>query len=381
MVAPTTAVSGSNVSIVVTGLSVISQATFGGVDLLATSAFGSTSVSASGSNAFNKTTWFIVPTSLFAGTYLLTVTDLGTGLLVQSAITVTPAMTITPTSGAKGTTLSASATGFAASSAITARINGQVVALSAATTTASGAISAATFTIPLTALATNNFTITDAAGNTAIATFTLKTPTMMLTPDTAAIGTTVQIIGNDFTANSPIVVQVGGMIVTTVPAALTSSATGSFIAYMSVPGGLAGNVTVTAIDNSNNVGTAILTVGAGSGSTAMPNQTTMTSTAQTTTSSGTPSTTFTAGSTVKAGFVLQSTGGSRDVVVAVTWQQGAKVYNMASFQTTMSTAANTVSFSNLIPAGVTGTWTATLQVFASDGVTPLGVTTLNFTVS
>jgi hypothetical protein len=113
----------------------------------------------------------------------------------------------------------------------------------------------------------------------------------------------------------------------------------------------------------------------------MPSQATMTSTAQTTTSSGTPSTTFTAGSTVKAGFVLQSTGGSRDVVVAVTWQQGAKVYNMASFQTTMSTAANTVSFSNLIPAGVTGTWTATLQVFASDGVTPLGVTTLNFTVS
>jgi len=150
---------------------------------------------------------------------------------------------------------------------------------------------------------------------------------------------------------------------------------------MSVPGGLAGNVTVTAIDNSNNVGTAILAVGAGQGSTAMPSQATMTSTAQTTTSSGTPSTTFTAGSTVKAGFVLQSTGGSRDVVVAVTWQQGAKVYNMASFQTTMSTTASTVSFSNLIPAGVTGTWTATLQVFASDGVTPLGVTTLNFTVS
>jgi len=138
---------------------------------------------------------------------------------------------------------------------------------------------------------------------------------------------------------------------------------------------------VTAIDSSNNVGTAIVTVGAATGSTAMPNQATMSSTAQTTTASGTPATTFTAGSTVKASFVLQSTGGSRDVVVAVTWQQGAKVYNMASFQTTMSTTASTVSFSNLIPVGVTGTWTATMQVFASDGVTPLGVATLTFTVS
>jgi hypothetical protein len=107
----------------------------------------------------------------------------------------------------------------------------------------------------------------------------------------------------------------------------------------------------------------------------------MTSTAQTTTTSGTATTSFTAGSTVKAGFMLQSTTGSRDVVVAVTFQQGAKVYNMASFQTTMTTTANAVSFSNLIPAGATGTWTATLQVFASDGTTPLAVTTLTFTVA
>jgi len=171
------------------------------------------------------------------------------------------------------------------------------------------------------------------------------------------------------------------MIVNTAPASITTDSTGSFIAYATVPAGLTGNVTVTAIDSSNNVGTAIVTVGAGTGSTAVPNQTTMTSTAQTTTASGTPTTTFTVGSTVKAGFVLQTASGSRDVIVAVTWQQGAKVYGMASFQTTMSTTASAVSFSNLIPTGATGTWTATLQVLASDGVTPLGVTTLTFTVS
>jgi hypothetical protein len=388
--APTTAASGANVTITVTGLSKITNATFSNNYLVNLGAiqtvdgvnqFGEITVPVTGANAFSKTTWFIVPTGLFAGTYLLTLEDSNTGLSVQKAITVGPAIAVTPTTGSKGTLITVSGTGFAASSAITAKVNGAAVVLSTTTTNAAGAIQAATnFTIPVTASATNTLTITDAAGNSASATFTVATPVIQVSPSTAAAGSTVQVIGSAFTPSSPIVVQVNGQVVTTVPASLAANAGGDFITYITVPAGLSGNVTVTATDNSNNVGTATLTVGGSSG-TGVPNQTTMTSTAQTTTPSGTATTTFTAGSTVKASFMLQSTSGSRDVVVAVTWQQGAKVYSMASFQTTMTTTASAVSFSNLIPAGVTGTWTATLQVFAADGVTPLGVTTLTFTVS
>lgn len=388
--APTTAASGANVTITVTGLSKITDATFSNNYLVNSSAiqtvggvnqFGGITVPVTGANAFSKTTWFIVPTGLFAGTYLLTLQDSNTGLSVQKAITVGPAIAVTPTTGSKGTLITVSGTGFAASSAITAKVNGAAVVLSTTTTNATGAIQAATtFTIPVTASATNTLTITDAAGNSASATFTVATPVIQVSPSTAAAGSTVQVIGSAFTPSSPIVVQVNGQVVTTVPASLAANAGGDFITYITVPAGLSGNVTVTATDNSNNVGTATLTVGGSSG-TGVPNQTTMTSTAQTTTPQGTATTTFTAGSTVKASFMLQSTSGSRDVVVAVTWQQGAKVYSMASFQTTMTTTASAVSFSNLIPAGVTGTWTATLQVFAADGVTPLGVTTLTFTVS
>jgi hypothetical protein len=388
--APTTAASGANVTITVTGLSKITDATFSNNYLVNSNViqtvdgvnqFGEITVPVTGANAFSKTTWFIVPTGLFAGTYLLTLQDSNTGLSVQKAITVGPAIAVTPTTGSKGTLITVSGTGFAASSAITAKVNGAAVVLSTTTTNATGAIQAATtFTIPVTASATNTLTITDAAGNSASATFTVATPVIQVSPSTAAAGSTVQVIGSAFTPSSPIVVQVNGQVVTTVPASLAANAGGDFITYITVPAGLSGNVTVTATDNSNNVGTATLTVGGSSG-TGVPNQTTMTSTAQTTTPQGTATTTFTAGSTVKASFMLQSTSGSRDVVVAVTWQQGAKVYSMASFQTTMTTTASAVSFSNLIPAGVTGTWTATLQVFAADGVTPLGVTTLTFTVS
>jgi hypothetical protein len=388
--APTTAASGANVTITVTGLSKITDAKFSNNYLVNSNViqtvggvnqFGGITVPVTGANAFSKTTWFIVPTGLFAGTYLLTLEDSNTGLSVQKAITVGPAIAVTPTTGSKGTLITVSGTGFAASSAITAKVNGAAVVLSTTTTNAAGAIQAATnFTIPVTASATNTLTITDAAGNSASATFTVATPVIQVSPSTAAAGSTVQVIGSAFTPSSPIVVQVNGQVVTTVPASLAANAGGDFITYITVPAGLSGNVTVTATDNSNNVGTATLTVGGSSG-TGVPNQTTMTSTAQTTTPSGTATTTFTAGSTVKASFMLQSTSGSRDVVVAVTWQQGEKVYSMASFQTTMTTTASAVSFSNLIPAGVTGTWTATLQVFAADGVTPLGVTTLTFTVS
>jgi len=382
VVAPTTAASGANVTITITGLSAISTATFGGVDLIGNvpTLFGpNATISASGTNAFTKTATIVIPTSLFAGTYLLTVTDANTNLMVQAAITVGPAMTVSPTTGSKGTTIAVTGNGFAALSAVTAKINGVAVTLSTTTTGSTGTLSTS-FAIPLTAAATNTLTITDAAGNAANASFTLTIPIVLLTPATGSPGSTVQMIGSGFKANSPLVIQLGGQIVMPVPAALAAGPDGSFIGYISVPAGMIGNVTLTATDTSNNVATSILTVSSILGS-GVPNQATMTSTAQTKTDSGVVTTTFASGTSVNAGFLLQSTSGSRDVIVKVTWQQGAKVYNMASFQTTMTTTAAQISFANTVPLGVTGTWTATMQVYASDGSLPLGVTTLTFTVS
>jgi len=378
MVAPTTARSSSNVTITVTGLSAISTATLSGVDLIGTSAFGPTTISASGASAFTKATWFIVPADLFAGTYLLTITDANTNLMVQSAITITPSVDVTPVTGSKGAIITVTGTGFAALSAVTAKVNNLAVTLSATTTSAIGALSA-TFAIPLTAIATNTLTITDAAGNAANATFALTVPQITLTPTTASVGNTVQIIGMGFKASSPIVITIGGNVVPTVPIALATGSDGLFIGYVAVPAGLSGNVTVNAIDTSNNAATEILLVGTTSPFTF--SQAAMSSSAQTLNGAGQVATNFASGSTVKVSFVLQSLSGSGNVVTGVTFQQGAKVYNLASAPATISTTPSTVSFTNLLPASATGTWTATLQVYASDGVTPLGVTTLTFTVS
>jgi len=382
IVAPTTAASGANITVTITGLSAISTATFGGVDLIGNvpTLFGpNATVSASGTSAFVKTATIVIPTSLFAGTYLLTITDANTNLMVQAAITIGPAMTVSPTTGSKGTTIAVTGNGFAALSAVTAKVNGVAVTLSSTTTSSTGSLSTS-FAIPLTAAATNTLTITDAAGNAANASFTLTIPVVLLTPSTGNTGSTVQMIGTGFKANSPLVIQLGGQIVMPVPAALATGPDGTFIGYISVPAGLSGNVTLTATDTSNNVATSILTITTGTGG-FIVSQSTMSSSAQTLNGAGQVTTSFASGSTVKVSFILQSSSGSGNVVVAVTFQQGAKVYNMASAPAAISTTPSTVSFSNLLPAGATGTWTATLQVYASDGVTPLGVTTLTFTVS
>jgi len=154
----------------------------------------------------------------------------------------------------------------------------------------------------------------------------------------------------------------------------------SFIAYVTIPTGLSGNTTVTATDSSNNVGTATFTVT--SGATFSVSTTTLSSTAQTLNSAGVAATSFAPGSSVQFSFVLETTTGSGSVVWRITLQQGTSVYNIATTTASISTSPTTLTYTQLIPAGVAaGTWTATVQIFASDGVTPLGVTTLIFTVT
>jgi len=371
-------IAGTNVTMTVVGLSAINTATLGGS--LATLTPDKTTVPSTGSNAYSLTTWFYVP-AIPAGSYTLLLSDGPRS--ATAAFTVTTAIKLaTPIGGAlKGTAIPMSGTGFAAAgTAFNVTVNGVLLASAAGTTTTNGNASTSII-VPLTAMATGNVVVvTDTTGNTASATFDVVPPTIALTPSTGTVGSTVQLIGNGFTPSASIIVQVGGMIVTTAPANVQAIG-GSFIAYVTIPAGLSGNTTITAIDTSNNVATAVFTVTTGTGNAFTVDQAALSSSAQTQNGAGQQTTTFTSGSTVKVNFVIQSSSGSGNVVCTVTFQQGAKVYNIASAPATISTTPSTVSFSNLIPAGATGTWTATVQVYASNGVTPLGVTTLTFTVS
>lgn len=96
---------------------------------------------------------------------------------------------------------------------------------------------------------------------------------------------------------------------------------------------------------------------------------------------GSPQTSFAPGSTAKIQFGLEATTGTPSVVWAITLQQGTLVYNIVNVPANINTSLSTESFSQFIPVSATGTWTATIQVYASNGITPVGVTTLTFTIS
>jgi len=297
---------------------------------------------------------------------------------------VTTAITLSPTANiVKGSTVSIAGTGFGvAGTAFNVTVNGVLMPLSAGTTS-SGGNAATSFAVPLTATATNNkVVVMDTLGNTASATFAIVAPTIAISPASGTVGSTVQIIGNGFTANSPMIIQVGGMLVTTAPANVVASSAGAFIAYVTIPAGLAGNQTIMAIDNNNNVGSAIFAITTGGATGYTFDQATLSATAATLNSAGQPATSFARGSTVKLSFVLDSTAGSGSVQWRVTLQQGTAVYNIATTTAAISTTATTLTFTQLIPTTVSaGTWTASIQIFASDGVTPLGVATLTFSVT
>jgi len=139
--------------------------------------------------------------------------------------------------------------------------------------------------------------------------------------------------------------------------------------------------TVALTDSSGNTASATFTVGGGpSGFTVSTS--TLTSTAVTQNSAGTAQTTFTRGATAKISFSLQASSGSGSVVWAITFQQGSTVYNIVNVPVSISTTATTYTYSQLIPvSSPAGAWTATIQIYASDGVTPLAVTTLSFTAT
>jgi len=376
------AIVGTNVTVTVVGISAVNTATLGSTNLLTTpgTTFGSQTVPATGPNSYNLTTWFIVP-QITGGAYTML---LGDG--VRSAFTtftVVPSITLSPTTGIlKGTFVYITGTGFGTSgTSFNVTVNGVLTAVAAGTgTTGSGGTVSTNFAVPLTAIANNTVILTDTLGDTATSYFSLTPPTIALTPSTGQVGSTVQIIGNAFTPYSAIVVEIGTTIVNTVPATAGPNGAGAFIAYITVPAGLSGNQTITVIDSSNNVATANFTIGGGSN--LQVDQAALSSTAQTVNSAGQPATSFVRGSTVKITFVLASTQNSGNVVWRVTLQQGTAVYNIATTSASISTTPTTLSFSQLIPSTVSaGTWTASVQIFSSDNVTPLGVATLVFNVT
>jgi len=188
------------------------------------------------------------------GTFM-TITGRGTSTQTQ------PAVNLNLPIGPVGQVVSVSGTNFAASTALSATFAGSSITLSGTTSTdASGAFTGATFTVP-SATAGAKTVIFTAGATSAPTTFTITVvgvPTIVLTPTSGPVGTTVTVDGTGFAATSAITIRFNSVVMTTLPATVNTVA-GAFTCTFAVPAVADGDYAVSATDASSGTDSATFT--------------------------------------------------------------------------------------------------------------------------
>jgi len=191
---------------------------------------------------------FTVPET-YRGTHTVTATD---GSYTETAsLLVVESMTISPTSGAVGTTVTISGTGFRASRQITIRYDGTSIASvpSTITTNNVGTFSAK-LTVPAGPARTVQIVVNDGT-NQASASFKL-TAAIGLTPTSGKVGTPVTVNGSGFNANRQVSITFDDEQVRQV----STDSLGSFTTNFEVPQATGGQHPVVANDGVRSVSSA-----------------------------------------------------------------------------------------------------------------------------
>src|SRR2546427_3952626 len=193
-----------------------------------------------------------VPTSSGAGTHTVKATDASNHpASAQFTVATIPVATISlnPSSGPVGTTVNISGSNFAANSGITISYDnaGITTTPTTITSTSTGSFTGS-ITVPSSIAGLHTVNATDASNNSASAQFIVKTPAITLNPTSGPAGTTVNISGSNFVANSAVTISYDGSAITTTPTAITTTSTGSFTGSITVPSSNPGSHTVNATD-------------------------------------------------------------------------------------------------------------------------------------
>lgn len=189
---------------------------------------------------------FSIPAHV-AGSFRVTITDTNLNSATQF-LTVLPALALSPTTGAVGTNVTLTGTGFGNTKPVTVYFNGTAVSTnpSPLTSSSSGSFNAV-FQAPAAPGQAYIVQATDSLNNTASATFTIVA-TIHLDQSSGPVGTTIHVTGGGFLSNHSVTVTFDA---TTTSTTVTSDANGSFSAFLVVPSGPAGTYQVNATDGTN----------------------------------------------------------------------------------------------------------------------------------
>src|SRR5256712_200336 len=175
-------------------------------------------------------------------------------------------ISLSPQIGPAGTIITVTGKNFASNSAVTILYDNNTITTEPATvTTDSTGSFTGSITVPSSSGAgPHTVKATDASNHPASAQFSVMTTpvaTISLNPTSGPTGTTVNISGSNFAANSGITISYDNSTIATNPVIITTDSTGSFAGSITVPTSSgAGTHTVKAADASSNSASASFTV-------------------------------------------------------------------------------------------------------------------------
>jgi hypothetical protein len=256
---PTQGPVGATVTISGTGFSVSTALVSLVFDSVSITSCTSGSLTTGATGAFSCT--FKVPSGTSGTT--VTATDVS-GQVATGAFTVTsPAITVNPTQGPLGATITVSGTGFSVTRAVGLVFDGVTVAsctIGSLTTSAAGAFTC-TFKVPSGTSGTA-VTATDVGGRTAIGTFTVTLPAIIVDQMQGPVGATVAVSGTGFSVTRTVGLVFDGVTIASCDSgSLTTGGAGAFSCTFAVPSGTSGTtVTVTDVGGEAATGTFTVTI-------------------------------------------------------------------------------------------------------------------------
>lgn len=186
----------------------------------------------------------------YGGVHTITAGDTG-GLSSGASYTITPKMSLSAATGAVGSSITVSGSGFAPNSQLSFLLDGNPISVNASTDTA-GKINNVEVVIPSASYGTHVLTVQDGLNNSLTMSITV-TAAITVAPTSGAADTNVSITGKGFIASSNIAISYDGVNVTTIPAALVSDASGTFAGNFKVPASASGTHIITVSDGTNSL--------------------------------------------------------------------------------------------------------------------------------
>lgn len=204
-------------------------------------------------------TTFTIPDVNNTGAHILKAQNSANAIANITVVVATPTITLSPSTAPAGLNVTVTGTNFKVGAPVTFLMNGAALTMDSSVTANGAGSFAATFSVPDLVQGTNTVKALSYSQLFAVATLTLATPTITVSPTSGPAGYTVSLTGTNFKAGSAVNLYINGTTLTPVAPVIANSA-GSFVANVVIPDLSIGVNTIKAESYNNYYTTVVYTI-------------------------------------------------------------------------------------------------------------------------